>query len=385
MAEERVRGMTLLELMVVLAILGALFGLSLAGFYAWKRRAMHDACLAEVTLRLREARNLAISGAVGSVARVDPAQSTVQAWSFQTVALLGFETAGTAQPRGGAVRTEGEVTAVNGRLGGGVNLSRGAVLVPHAGGFIGREGMALRLYVFLLGRPAAEDETWTIARSGNRFALDVVRDGGVAVRLGTWTMRTAGGVLVPRRWQELALTWRAAGGDDAVAVTVDGCRARPCGPAPPPDLRPFTADAAGTTIRDADGILPEGFAFGPVAAFVDEIEVLAVVPGRSYGVPGEYSIVGRPQAVHFAPSGGLDLRHHDGPVTVFIAPSALIELQAGKGRTAVAGAILPEDLPAGRLSRVTVELSGRIRAEKAGSGEAGRPVARAGGEANHVP
>ena len=109
-------GVTLIELLMVLAIVTSLLGLSFAGLQAWKRRSAAESCLAEVALRLREARNFAVSGSVGSVVDVNPDGGTLVSSSFVPVALLDFD-----GEEGGATRRG--ATVESGRLGNGANLS----------------------------------------------------------------------------------------------------------------------------------------------------------------------------------------------------------------------------------------------------------------------
>jgi len=91
MNRKRVCGITLLELLIVLTIISILSGLGLAGYYSLKNRSMREASLVEASLKLRQARNYAVSGSVGSIVEVDPVEGVMRSWSYQPVWLLGFE------------------------------------------------------------------------------------------------------------------------------------------------------------------------------------------------------------------------------------------------------------------------------------------------------
>ncbi len=353
-------GFTLIELMVVLSIMSVLAGLSIAGFAAWKRRAMHDSCLAEVSLRLREARNFAIASAVRSVVAVDPARGSIQAWSFEPARRVSFEEGESGYS------TRGEVPLVPGKLGQAADLAKGEVVMADLADLIGREGLALRVSVLLVGRPAAEGEPLTLFRGGSAFSCAVTPGLGLACQVGAWRGQTRGWVIVPGRWQELALTANAVSGElelavDGIAATMGGGAAEKGSgrPAPPPGV-------IVTAIPPGRELVPAGITFGPCPCLVDEITVLAAIAGREYGVPGEFAIVGAPQRIQFGPSGGLDRRFHDEPCQILIAPSFALEELASPGRTVVAG--VPDiPIPPELLSRVHVELAGRVWAEKGSS------------------
>ncbi len=353
--DARCLGMTLLELLVVLGIIAVLATLSVSGYLAWKRRAMLSACLTEVSLRLREARNFAISGAVPAVVYVDAAQNNIESYSFRPVVRVDFEKGGQAA----SLAASGAVSLEEGRIGKGALLRSGSTVeLRSVGGFIGPEGFAVSLFLLPARLPTRDDPQWYLLKGGEDFALSITPEGGFELRLGSWKGRTRGAVLVPGRWQEIRVIWRAVCGK-TLRITWDGI---------PVSLRSESTRSFSRFPVPVDPgkavLLPGGLTVGPLEGVVDEIVVYTVVAGKEYGIPGEFFIIGPSRTVHFAPSGCLDVRYHEKPVEISIAPSAYLEKEPS-GRTVAVGSSSRVEVPPEMLSRVVVELSGRIRILKA--------------------
>ena len=354
------RGITLLELMVVLAIISTLMGMAMAGFTLWKRRSMYDACMTGVALVLREARNYAISAGLGSVVEVDTARSVMFAWSYRPVELLTFDS-----PGGSRYTPRGDVRPGPGRLGRGVDLAGdGVVALPDAGNYLGREGMAFRAFVLLKEAPRAATSAATLMAAGDVLALEVTPECGLRVRMGPHTAASRGMVLVPGRWHEVTCQWIVLSRLMELTVTVDGVDVA---------LRAAQGDDRAAEFEMPREPFASGVCFGPLPALLDEVQLFTALAGGEFAPPGEYALAGPPLRVHFAPTGGLDMRYHDAPAEILVVPSELLEETRVRGRTVVGSATAVDDVPPEHVSRVRVEFSGRIWGER---GEA-RPEAEA--------
>ncbi|HNR99599.1 MAG TPA: hypothetical protein PKX48_08335 [Planctomycetota bacterium] len=333
--------MTLIELLMVLAIVTSLLGLSFAGLQAWKRRSAAESCLAEVALRLREARNFAVSGSVGSVVDVNPDGGTLVSSSFVPVALLDFD-----GEEGGATRRG--ATVESGRLGNGANLSGGDILFENASALVGANGAAVRAWLCLLGAPP-RGAAWTLCAAGEWLAVQVTPDLALTVRLGPWTGTTRGRAVAPGRWHDVLIAWQRGPPDEEFALQIDGIDVRLDGPerlaVHDPGSDPFVA----------------GLKLGPLGAVVDEVQVFARIESPEHGISDEFLLVGPRRRIHFAPSGMLDLRYHDQAVAITIAEAAEVEAALGGARTVVKSEI---EAPARGSARVWVELSGRVWSER---------------------
>ena len=345
-------GVTLIELLVVLMIVSSLLGLSFAGLQAWQRRSAAEACLAEVGLRLREARNFAVSGSVGSVVDVNTDRSTLTSYSFVPAALLSFDgEAGGATLRG--------ATTERGRLGNGANLSGGDIFFENASALVSPNGAAVRAWLCPLGAPP-RGGAWTLCAAGEWLAVQVTPDLGLEVKLGPWTGTTRGRAVVPGRWHDVLVAWKRGAPAEEIALRIDGVDVRIDGPeriaAHDPGIDPFGA----------------GLTLGPLGALIDEVQVFALIESPEHEIPGEFVLVGPRTRVHFAPSGALDLRRHDEPVAITIADAAEVDAAVGGARTIVKSAV---EAPARGSARVWIELSGRIWSERLEPAEAAAPPA----------
>jgi len=362
--------MTLLELLVVLGILGVLAGLSVVGLQSWKRRVLLETCLGDICLKLREVRNFALDGSVGGVVEVDPRDGVFRAWSFRRVALVSFDDGDKPLLSAGASRTAG-------RLGEGVDLSGGGkVSVPGAESFLGNNGFALRMFVLLSGRPPERSARWTLAAAEERsFDVTVNPDLSLTVSLGEWKGRTESGTMIPGRWQELTFSWIRLGPDDEVSLLLDSLEVPLRNVEETGSGVPEIDSKRGWKLRGKSPAFPRRLHFGPLGGYLDEILILTVVADPEFSLPGEFALVGPRGRIHFAPSGELDLRYHDEPAVIHVVPSLLLEELMHRGKTAVPGAVNVNLFPPDEVSRVTVEVSGRIRFEKARKRRRAEPAA----------
>ncbi len=352
----RMHGVTLMELMVVLMIVSVLLGLSFAGLQAWKRRAAAETCLAEVALRLREARNFAVSGSVGSIVDVDTIRSTLTSFSYVPVALVSLD-------RESAEASLRGVTTEPGRLGLAANLKTGEIVFANASALVGANGAALRFCLCMDAAPP-ERTVWTLVAGGEFLALQVTSNLALVVKAGPWTGTTRGRVVSPGRWHDVVLKWKRGGEqDEELVLEVDAVELRLAGPERTAPSDPGTSPFG------------PGIKLGPVNALLDEIELFALVESPEYGIPAEFVLVGPRARVCFAASGGLDLRRHDAPVAITIADAEEVEASIGKART-----IVKAELQARGSARVWVELSGRIWSERLEPREEEAPPAGIAGE-----
>ncbi len=371
------RGVTLIEMLVVLSIIITLSGLSLAGYYAWRNQTFKQSAFTEVALQLRVARNYAIKGAVGSVVEVDPYAGVLNSWSFRPVDRLSFENTGQLKKQGNV-----EVDRNAGRLGAGARFAGGELLLPHAGGFVGRDGMAVRFYVNLRGRPSY-DEDWVLFRGGKLLRVSLSAELSLTVMLGGYSASSRGRVLVPGKWHEVMLRWVSVGDADEIELFVDGMALAMRNRAAEesllaeikaeerekePEVQTDDPDSASEEDPDAPKVVPslfpEGFAFGPFHGDLDEAVLLTVIAGKEFGFSGDLYFVGKKQRIYFGPSGGLDLRYHDKPVAIGIAEK--VQELKPLGRTYVASEKETREVfPDGPVNYAHVEVTGRIWFERA--------------------
>lgn len=360
------RGVTLLELLTVLVIISILTSLTLAGYYAWQRRTLREANFIEVELRLREARNFAIKGSVGSVAEIDPFLGEINTWSFRPVELLNFDTPSEAKPSG---RVENQ--AGSGYIGACAFLDGGELKLPQTGHFIGRNGLAVRFHVKLAGAPDGSQD-WVLFKGGDHLTVSVTANLALRIKLGKRAGHSRGMALVPGRWHAVTFKWITTGNTEVVDLLVDNMSLRIQGEgraakasskdkSTEKDGKDEAAEkAAKKPAVDGSILFPQGLAFGPFRGLLDEAVVLSVVAGKPYSLSGEVFFAGKKQRIHFAPSGGLDRRYHDDPVAIPMAGQ--VEELKQEGRTFVAPVELERELiPVGPVSHIHVALSGRIR------------------------
>ena len=111
------RGFTILELLVVIALIAMLAGLSASAFMSARRNYGIAATAAEVQAILRAARNTSISSGSKSFVVIDPVKREVWAQSFETAGEWSFE----SEDEGSGVRLLGG-EHIEGRIGRGVSF-----------------------------------------------------------------------------------------------------------------------------------------------------------------------------------------------------------------------------------------------------------------------
>jgi len=341
-------GVTLLELIFVLTILAALATLTLSGYLAWKRKALLSSCLSEISLRLREARNFAVQAGISSVTYVNAPENTVRSFSFRPALRMDFDHGFSAREASWGVKLK------EGRVGKGILLDgSSAFALPDAGRFIAPEGFAITLFVLPLRLPK-EDQSWYLLKGGEDFAISIMADGALKLKMGKWEGRTRSLIIVPGKWQEIGFSCRFVCGA-SLSLTWEGI---------PLKLYVPIGKASHEVVQGCRASLPRaGLSVGPLEGLVDEVVLYIVLASKAYNVPGEFFILGSSQTIHFAPSGCLDPVYHEKPSEILIAPSYYLEREE-TGRTLPFRSTRKVKVPEEAISKVVVDLTGRIRIEQ---------------------
>ncbi|MBI3828547.1 MAG: prepilin-type N-terminal cleavage/methylation domain-containing protein [Planctomycetes bacterium] len=295
------RGFTLIEMLVVIAIISTLLAIGAITFQRQSARMKADAVAATLDTAIRQARNSAISTGAPAFVELDDQSDPqrVVAWGYRVVGLWhfedgGFETKGAFGHRGivrGCKPAEGKIgKCLNFALGGSVDCGSDPDFDLDDGGY---------LEAFVLG---AADFTATqfIFKKKNAYGFAVGRDGVLTGNVGSQELSAFNFSLPPKRWTKVAFAWDRRNSmiliDDAVVAL---------GPA--------------MKTRVSHDSLLVGDDSAPFVGLIDEVRVMAAIPGRAVELAGNTKLVHNAapwKEIHFAPDGGLDVRFHTGPLTV---------------------------------------------------------------------
>lgn len=295
------RGFTLIEMLVVIAIVSTLMAIGAITFQRQSARMKADAVASTVDTAIRQARNSAIGTGAPAFVELDDQSDPqrVVAWGYRVVGLWhfeegGFETKGAFNHRGivrGCKPAEGKIgKCLNFAGGGSVDCGSDPDFDLEEGGY---------LEAFVLG---ATDFTTTqfIFKKKNAYSLAVGRDGVLTGNVGSQDLSALNFSLPPKRWTKVAFAWDRRNSmiliDDAVVAI---------GPA--------------MKTRVSHDSLLVGDDQAAFVGLIDEVRVMAAIPGRAVELAGNTKLVHNAapwKALHFAPDGGLDVRFHTGPVTV---------------------------------------------------------------------
>ncbi len=303
--ERRSRGVTLLELLVVITLLGALLGLGLG---AWGALAAPDMLAAgRIRDALRAARLAAQREGLPSAVVVDPAAGAVYALGLRAAGNWHFEDdEGSGWPvparhAAGALRPDGV-------LGSALVLRDEAELLvpdlPPAAG--GPEGFGVEVWL----APEAEPRPMTLLERQGAWQLRLDEDG--VLQVSVWLdarpapeeLRRAvpEAQLPPGRLTRLAVLFDGR----SLHVAVDGRR---CGE----DTRlpaPRRLAAAG------GGALRSGKGLERLRGSLDELRLFTVSAEAAGALPVEARLLGAPRVLHLDAAGRLDPAFHGGPEVV---------------------------------------------------------------------
>jgi prepilin-type N-terminal cleavage/methylation domain-containing protein len=303
-------GLTLVEILVVLVIVAIMLGLTVSIFQGSGRDLGAKASADAVVGLLRQASTHARIEATPLWVVLDTDERSVRAVTRQVLGNWHFESGpGAAQDVGTAWSNQGG-SRTNGRLGMGVTLDGSAsVGLGRVGPIDPTQGFFVELWVRRSRQPAAQQ---VLVRLGSGDGLTMDRQGLLTAKLGGQTLR-AKEPLPVGVWIHLMLMVVPAG-----------------------EIRLYTKGALNAS-RAVQVALPAQMelAIGePRTGFIGEIDEVAVgqMVLRDRVLLGQETQItgpdGKPPAgapkvrIHFGPDGGLDPRHHAGPVRFAIQSAA---------------------------------------------------------------
>ncbi len=375
-----------MELLVILAIIGVIGGMSIGVYQQVARQNILPAAASRVSSVLRAARNFSVSSSLPSRVYVDAKKQRISAFGFELVASWSFEEledqeVGTRLDRGteimGAFREPAEAYGVievgKGRIGRGlVFLDEGASLVaPRRPRYDSIRGFSLEAWVLFYQRPLEKgegsdrsgsfsdprrDEQYAIISRPGSWEFGLLGDGALYAVIGdadhpasdsTFVAATKSGEVIGSRWAHV----RASFDGIELVLEVDGI-AR--GWAPDGFERVDERDwpELPTEVPAGDFELmishPKRFFFGGL----DEVKVRIALEPQTFDLPDEVVFLGDSSIVRFDTRGGLDPIFHSNPVVVRIgelgedaevetesptgtsvAPPSMEEAEAAKGES----------------------------------------------------
>ena len=297
-----VLGVTLLELLSVLAILSMMMAISIGAYVRMSRVFREQAAAADLDVALRQARNAAISANAPAFVEIDVQKRRIVPWVYHTVGFWHFE------DRSDFGRTTGAYHNA---------IMRGAESFPE-----GKVGKCARLrencFVDLGAEPDYDCEdggyleayirpaSYTFAGDNfvffkkNAYYLKVGLRGVLVGNAGGKTVQSSGYHIVPGRWSKVALAWDHS----STRLLVDDC---------------LVGVGPGGKTPISDYPLLVGHETASLEGLVDEVRVMSASAGNVLQLPNSYTIkhTAAPwSAVYFASDGTLDLRFHAGPISI---------------------------------------------------------------------
>jgi prepilin-type N-terminal cleavage/methylation domain-containing protein len=311
---RRSAGFTMVEMLVVLAILGILMGISIGAFR--KSVPSRDVARNAVLDALRQARLFAVAENAPASVHLDLAEGeggwptvtargrrTVGGWHLESTALEGWPDAA----HGGGLEEEPK-----GALGHAVALSDvdpSWVDFGASPAFDAEEGFALEFFVKTL-RPRSQ----VLFSKGKGFTLRSEADGALTLEVRVQRLDEQGQKKLLHLSQKTPAPVLVAGRFVKVVASYDGLEMRLSADdvvaldelAPRPEA--FAPDRESPLVAGSDDA-PAGFT-------LDEVK-FGIFAGDSQPLR-DMELGSGAQAVHFAPDGTLDPRFHQGPVELLL-------------------------------------------------------------------
>lgn len=293
------RGVTLIELMVVLSVIAIVFGIGLAFLTSASRDLEFRSTVGQVRTLLRYARSEAIAQHSAAYVEIDPVAREMRAVTKRPIGLWHFEDDACT----GAFGHHGKVSGgelVRGKLGSALSLGRkNSVDCGELPLFRPDQGILIEAWLLLNSA-----EAQSLFTCEGMYGLRVAKDGGLAGEAGG-KETDAEGVRVPvGRWFEAKLVYDGK----IVLLKQDG------------QVVGASEDdgKAGELVDRGAHFFIGGGDLG-MDGLVDEVRVSAILPTETRHLPEGISIEGdAPVQVWFDERGRLDRGHHSGPVQIVL-------------------------------------------------------------------
>ncbi|MEM7262579.1 MAG: prepilin-type N-terminal cleavage/methylation domain-containing protein [Planctomycetota bacterium] len=383
---SREQGMTLIELLTVLAIVTALMGLS-AGIY---QRIRHGhalpAAVSQVSSVLRAARNYALTAGIPSKVFIEPQSADPDSLTPGRITAFGYETAAawhfedlrpadrsSAEPIDpgtevqGALNeqavVQGECYPVKGKIGTGIEfVNDGASIVAdHRPRYHSPTGFSLEAWTLFFPPPLTEKDlrgkssrkgAWKDPRREDRYAviskhgsyeIGLLGDGACYVLIGdldtpeeSYFAATRGGVVLENRWAHLHCRYDGL----SLTVEVDGTE-RECIPldfelVDPDDWPPFPP-----SVPWSDGRLSISHPTYMFLGVIDQPKIRMAIEPRTFDLPAGIYFLNDPQVIRFDTRGSLDPLYHVEPVVVRLANFPRADLQPPEESDGLTGVATP--------------------------------------------
>jgi len=310
MRSIRFRGVTLLELMVVMSIIAVLLGIGMA-MLTESRKDMGLRAARATTLGIcRFARTGARNARAPVILRVDPAgrwlttvvRRPMAAWHFDDGSLAGAM-GHTAEIHEGKIVDDGHVgsgvlftaksaSSTKTEKGGWIDGGRVPMMAPDQG-----------LIVEVWYRPVANRTQRVLIRKSGEFGILIDKGGVPAAFVGTEAngvdLKATGAAIPESRWTKLGLMW------DGKVLTLSV------------NDHPLARKAGTAVFAMGDAHVTIGSQEFPLDGEVDEVRIDALIEGSRYNLPDGLSIEGPPE-IRFDATGALDADLHTGPATLTV-------------------------------------------------------------------
>ena len=296
------RGMTLIELLAVMAILATMMGLSAAVYWRMSQNMKEQGAAAEIDVALRQARTNAVASNAPAFVELDAENHLVIPWVYKVVGLWHFEN------KDGFGRTPGAHSSAilrssdlkdDGKIGKCAYLPPGSCIDLGVNpDFDCDDGGYIEAYVRPFG--INDGGTGYIFYKQDSYYLTIKMDGTLQGNAGGKNVDASDYHLAAGRWTKVALAWDR----HSTRIFVDDA-AEAIGPGSVPQVN--------------DHPLLVGHEDGGFVGRVDEVRVMSASKGRQVFLPGTSTLKHTTQpwdAVYFANDGTLDIRHHAGPVSI---------------------------------------------------------------------
>jgi len=298
-------GMTLMELLAVVAIVSMMLGLSAIGYWRMSKSFREQGAASEIDVCIRQARNSAIAANAPAFVEIDPENRLVRPWAFRTVGLWHFEDRSSyGETRGPFhnARMAGAELFSDGKIGKCARLREGAYVdAGNDPDFDFEDGGYLEAYIRPGSLGFAGDNF--IFFKKNAFQLKIGVGGVLVANTVGKTIQTKNYRVVPGRWTKVALTWDR----QSTRILVDDG---------------VVAVGPGGKTPLSDYPLLMGHDQASFTGLIDEVRFMTATAGNPIELPKSYGIshTAAPwNGIYFAGNGNLDLRYHAGPVSITLS------------------------------------------------------------------